>query len=313
MAKFQQGISTMNLAAVFSTTFYGQMAQVFLQKTRLSPRLLIVHSPSFYNLTVIENYIPPQISQAVKSELIPTNPNSKINALEFFSLYERESTYTGRLSLLNFVYGMNPYLSAKLYQRFFYDYEIPSFLGYPILGHIFPENLLSALYLVISDISNYDFIKTLVHAITLVESNFDFSAKSRTGAKGMMQLMPGTALDEFHNLVKKKLLSGKEEINLYSSMDNLILGTSHLQTLIGEYGFNLVLIAAAYNAGRGNVKKWLKTIGDPRTEKISTLEWIELIPFAETRNYVKKVVESFLVYTHLLNTGHLQFKILASF
>jgi soluble lytic murein transglycosylase len=69
---------------------------------------------------------------------------------------------------------------------------------------------------------------------------------------------------------------------------------------------NIVLIAAAYNAGKHNVNKWIRVFGDPRTNAISMMSWIELIPFRETRCYVQRVIEAFSVYTCILKVEYLQ-------
>ena len=77
---------------------------------------------------------------------------------------------------------------------------------------------------------------------------------------------------------------------------NVLLGNHHLSQLMSEWGGNAVLVAAAYNAGSGNVRRWIAANGDPRMPGTDVLRWIEDIPFSETRNYVQRVLENAVVY-----------------
>ena len=80
---------------------------------------------------------------------------------------------------------------------------------------------------------------------------------------------------------------------------NIRLGSNHIQRLLARYDGSYPLAVAAYNAGPGNVNKWLRENGDPRTGQISWTEWIEKIGFFETKNYVQRVLENAVVYEHL--------------
>ena len=84
---------------------------------------------------------------------------------------------------------------------------------------------------------------------------------------------------------------------------NIQLGSSYFQRMLDYYGGSYPLAVAAYNAGPGNVNKWLGAFGDPRTGAIDTLDWVESIPYTETRNYVQRVLENAVVYD-LLNPQH---------
>ena len=132
---------------------------------------------------------------------------------------------------------------------------------------------------------------TIVHAIARQESQFDRAAISHAGARGLMQLMPGTAREQ----------SGK--LGIPYSADALTtdptlsiqIGASYFQRIYLQYG-SYPLAIAAYNAGGGNVNRWLATNGDPRTGQVEMVDWIEAIPFSETRNYVQRVLENAVVY-----------------
>lgn len=136
---------------------------------------------------------------------------------------------------------------------------------------------------------------TLVHAIARQESQFAQNAISHAGARGLMQLMPGTAREE----------AGRAGMN-YMSADliedanyNIRLGSNHIERLVSYYDGSYPLAFAAYNAGPGNVNKWLRANGDPRTGAIGWLEWIEKVPFFETKNYIHRVIENAAVYEQL--------------
>ncbi len=135
---------------------------------------------------------------------------------------------------------------------------------------------------------------TMIHAISRQESQFDKEATSRVGARGLMQLMPATARD---TAPRAGLAYNYESLG--NPQYNMALGSTYFGRLIDMYGGSYVLAVAAYNAGPGNVNRWLRTYGDPRSE-VDVLTWIENIPLSETRNYVQRVLENAVVYD-LLN------------
>jgi soluble lytic murein transglycosylase len=130
------------------------------------------------------------------------------------------------------------------------------------------------------------------HAITRQESSFERTAVSPAGARGLMQLMPGTAAMQARRLGVPYSLSRLTEDPAY----NILLGNDHIALLMRQYGGNAVLVAAAYNAGGGNVNRWIAANGDPRNPGVDVVRWIEDIPFTETRNYVQRVLENMVVY-----------------
>jgi soluble lytic murein transglycosylase len=135
---------------------------------------------------------------------------------------------------------------------------------------------------------------TMVHAIARQESEFDRTRTSHAGAQGLMQLMPGTAREQAGKLGVVYLsasLTGDPQYNIQ-------LGNGYFQRMYNNYG-SYPLAVAAYNAGPGNVNKWLRDNGDPRTGSISWIDWIERIPIFETRNYVQRVLENAVIYEEL--------------
>lgn len=134
----------------------------------------------------------------------------------------------------------------------------------------------------------------LVFSIIRQESEFHLAAQSPVGARGLMQLMPATAREQARRLKVKFDLAKLTADESY----NLRLGADFLHQLVGRYGGLYPLAAAAYNAGPGNLNKWLARYGDPRDGKVDLVDWIESIPFDETRNYVQRVLENLTIYRH---------------
>ena len=135
---------------------------------------------------------------------------------------------------------------------------------------------------------------TMVHAIARQESEFDRTRTSHAGAQGLMQLMPGTAREQAGKLGMVYMSASVIGDPQY----NIQLGNGYFQRMYNNYG-SYPLAIAAYNAGPGNVNKWLRANGDPRTGAISWLDWIERIPIFETKNYVQRVIENAVVYEAL--------------
>lgn len=139
---------------------------------------------------------------------------------------------------------------------------------------------------------------TIVHAIARQESQFDRAAVSHAGARGLMQLMPGTAAETAGKLG----LSYNRESLTTDTDYNIKLGSSYFQRMFNLYG-SYPLAVAAYNAGPGNVNKWMRANGDPRLPGGDMVKWIEQIPIFETKNYVQRVLENAVVYD-LMNPEH---------
>lgn len=137
----------------------------------------------------------------------------------------------------------------------------------------------------------------IIQSIIRQESGFLLNAKSRAGALGMMQLMPSTAKrvarDEKLSYSKKRLTT--------DPIYNITLGQSYLSGLIERFDGSLPMAFAGYNAGPSRVKRWVKQNGDPTESIEEMIDWIENIPFDETRNYVQRVSENLIIYRQKLN------------
>jgi soluble lytic murein transglycosylase len=132
----------------------------------------------------------------------------------------------------------------------------------------------------------------LVHAFIRHESSFDVRAVSPAGAQGLMQLMPATARG-----IAGTLALPYSSGELTSSPEyNISLGRAYIGSMLNRFEGSYILALAAYNAGPSRVNQWLGTNGDPRIGAEAAIDWIELIPFSETRNYVQRCLENLQVY-----------------
>jgi soluble lytic murein transglycosylase len=138
----------------------------------------------------------------------------------------------------------------------------------------------------------------MVFSLTRQESNFDPRAHSGVGARGLMQIMPGTAA-----VLARKLGEPYYPGMLDDPDYNMRLGAYYIGSMIDDFGGSYLLAAAAYNAGPGRPAEWVSYCGDPRSGAVDPVDFIECIPFSETRNYVMRVLESAEVYRARLNGG----------
>lgn len=132
----------------------------------------------------------------------------------------------------------------------------------------------------------------LAHALIRQESQFDAQIKSPAGAMGLMQVMPGTA----NEVAKKRGWQHNNQWMLTRPQHNVLIGSAYLNDVLARFGGSFPLALASYNAGPRRVSEWLQEFGDPRTGQIDWVDWIELIPIYETRNYVQRVMENYVVY-----------------
>ncbi|MEM6747729.1 MAG: lytic transglycosylase domain-containing protein [Pseudomonadota bacterium] len=137
----------------------------------------------------------------------------------------------------------------------------------------------------------------LILGLSRQESEFRVDAVSRANAKGLMQMINSTA----RITARKEGLPYSSSRLLTDPDYNLTLGAAHLSHLVERFGGSYVMVLAAYNAGAHRVDQWVETYGDPRDPAVDPIDWIELIPFSETRNYVMRVLENTQVYRSRLD------------
>ncbi len=139
----------------------------------------------------------------------------------------------------------------------------------------------------------------LILGLSRQESEFNPTANSSAGAKGIMQLLPSTA----------QLTARKEGLRYYRSRllsdpdYNITIGSAHLSHLIERFEGSWIMTFVGYNAGPHRATQWIESYGDPRSLSVDPIDWIELIPFSETRNYVQRVLENTQIYRARLTGG----------
>ncbi|MCS0497031.1 transglycosylase SLT domain-containing protein [Ancylobacter sp. MQZ15Z-1] len=144
--------------------------------------------------------------------------------------------------------------------------------------------------------------RALVYAVARQESMFNATVRSHAGATGLMQVMPATG----RTIARRNGVKFNPS-QLNNPTVNVQFGAAELRSLLDSYQNNYVLTFAGYNAGRGNVAKWIAAYGDPRDPDVDPIDWVERIPYSETRNYVQRVMENAQVYKALFGSrGKLQ-------
>lgn len=134
--------------------------------------------------------------------------------------------------------------------------------------------------------------RALALSIARRESEFDPGVVSKAGARGLMQVMPETA-----KMMATEIGRPFERGRLTSDPGyNAALGSAYLKKLVSEFGPSITLVASGYNAGPGRPRAWIESFGDPRKDGVDVVDWIETIPFTETRTYVMRVAESVVIY-----------------
>ncbi len=144
----------------------------------------------------------------------------------------------------------------------------------------------------------------MVYAVARQESAFEPTAVSHAGARGLLQLLPSTA-----KITARKAGLPYSRRRLTSDPAyNAALGAAHLSDLVDDFGGSYIMTFAGYNAGPRRVTEWVERYGDPRSSKVDAVDWVERIPYTETRNYVQRVMENLQVYNARLNGGRLTIK-----
>lgn len=159
--------------------------------------------------------------------------------------------------------------------------------GYPLEHAAFPTVGLPAFTPIGPEVE-----PALVYSIARQESWFNPKTVSSANAMGYMQVTPAAG----KYIAKKFNVTYDEKRLLNDQVYNMQMGAAELGDVIKDYRGSYILAFAAYNAGRGRVKEWIGRYGDPRDPKVDPIDWIERIPFAETRNYVQRVMENAQVY-----------------
>lgn len=260
-------------AAKYPETFYGQMAISMLKDERPSlsnavPSVSISSKRKWYD------------NEMVQATRILVDSNMHKEASKFINAMLNKSKTANEYAMLaDFARDIGHYhdavkIAAKAESS----------------GAILPEHAFPSMLSSMEKVQGIEW--ALVHAVILQESSFNPRAVSPAGARGLMQLMPSTAKEMARNQGihhRKSWLTTRPE-------HNIRLGSAYLKQLLKKYDNSYVLALAAYNAGPGRVNSWIKEFGDPRKPEVDSVDWVEMIPIYETRNYVQRVMEGIYVY-----------------
>ena len=262
----------MQNAAQYTTTFYGQVAARALGREpkdfeRAEPAVPDSAKAAFRNDERV------RIAQLFYSERVKDKA-----ALFLRSLIQKSSGKTDYIQLAQFANELGvPQVSVSAAKAAAAKTMQLPVSGYPVLDTVALGESVPA---------------PLALAIIRQESQFDTGATSKAGALGLMQLMPATA-----SATANKMGLAHDAAMLTADPEhNIRLGSSYLAQRMQQFDNSIPLAAAAYNGGAANVQKWIAQYGDPRDPEVDMIDWIETIPFGETRNYVQRVVENAEVY-----------------
>lgn len=281
MGQRDAGIAQLRKAAQWQTAFYGQLAGARLSQKRITLRGL----PQWRG----------RVSSFERDERVQA-----IRLLAGNGLNEQAEPLLVRLAYQKDHSG-DMLLTARLAQdidahnRAIQVADLSKTRGTPLDLFAYPKDGLPAG----AKLASVD--KAFVYAIARQESHFNKNVISSAGARGLMQLMPATAKETAH----KMGIAYKPERLLTDPAYNAAIGSTYLHAQLKRFDGSLIMAAAAYNAGGGNVNKWIKAYGDPRAESIDPVEWIEHIPYTETRTYVKLVMANYQIYTARLGRDSL--------
>ena len=267
-------------AAAFPATFYGQLALKKLNR---------------------ELFLPSQSIEFNQNEFKKFKENELVRAL--ILLLQVENRKLSRIFAMHLVTQAKNTKDILMLSKILNDFNQVSFSIFVGKKAIYNNIYIPSLNFPVPNTELMNLINKnteiplpVTLAITRQESAFDIKAKSRAGARGLMQLMPRTA-----RITAKKNNYKYKRIYLTSRPAyNVKIGSFYFKEMLNKFNGSYVLALAAYNAGPSRVNRWLKTYGDPRKNEIDPVTWMELIPISETRNYVQRVIEGIYMYRMLV-------------
>lgn len=271
LKQYSQAEASYRFAAQYQTSFYGQLA---------AERMQMDADVDLNGLELVESW---KQSSFVNSEVLRAatllNNAQEVVMVRWFLTHMAETM--DRADLLKLA-------------SFAIELDQP-FVALGIAKEAAKRGIvLPAAYYPVTELAGYsaDVVPEMAMSIARRESELSPGAISSAGARGLMQLMPATAravADELDMEYSKARLTSDWRYNA-------TLGTAYLAGLIDIYEGSYVLAFAAYNAGPNRADEWIELYGDPRDPLVDAVDWVEHIPFRETRNYVMRVIESLHVY-----------------
>jgi len=268
-----EAIAQYRLAAAYPTTFYGQLAAA-----RLGMKQLALSKPPEADSATKKRFASREMVQAVQ-RFSAAGYDDRAQA--FYMQLADTLTNPSEIALLAQMaeksgkHQIALQIGKKAYVR-----------GLPV------ETLAFPIAAIPRSVKTTSIEKSIVYAIARQESAFNPAAVSRAGALGLLQLMPATA-----KMVAKSTGVPFNAKRLTTDPGyNATLGAAHLADLVGDFNGSYIMSFAAYNAGKSRVMQWVAQYGDPRDPNVDAIDWIERIPFTETRNYVQRCTENLQVY-----------------
>jgi soluble lytic murein transglycosylase len=268
-------------AALYITTFYGQLA---LGRLKIEPLPTLSDDP-VPTKEERADFEAREITQAMRA-LADIGDTTYIRAF-ILAAAEAEDNLVDHVMAAEFADRLgHPERGVILSRQAIHNKVVLMDHGYPVPNYDFPSTPERAFIL----------------AIARQESSFDPNARSPAGALGLMQLMPATAKEVARRAKVKHVPSKLISEPAY----NLRLGAHFLNSLLERFDGSYLLTAAAYNAGPSRARQWIRDFGDPRDPHVDPVDWVEKIPFPETRNYVQRVMENVMIYrARLANTRNI--------
>ncbi|MDG1436636.1 MAG: lytic transglycosylase domain-containing protein [Rickettsiaceae bacterium] len=270
------------VASKYSYTFYGQVALVELKKGKIS----------FPEDVKLNSFKASAHDYAMKNDIIrATKIVSKHGSNTLSQTYIQSSLdHSNESNVVNVAYNIHQLKNV---------HHVAWMAKHILQKHVFIKN---HAYPTPYQIANSAIETPLIYSIIRQESVFDQQALSSAEAHGLMQVIKETACD-----TAKKISTHCHipKLRLDTSY-NIKIGSNYLKHMIEDYDGSYILAIASYNGGPHNVNKWIKRYGDPRKMKTTreVLDWIELIPFYETRNYVQRVLENLQIYRTIIDKNN---------
>ena len=263
-------------AATYLTTYHGQLALARLSKDQPAPQLQADPVPTPEERTAFEAN---ELTRALRAIL---EVDAKTYERAFAITLAESSGYGAHRQMVAEMVNRHarPDLGIVIARGAARDKIDLIEYGYPVPPYAYPSAP----------------EKALILAITRQESNFNPAAVSFAGARGLMQLMPDTA----NGLAKAQKIAYARAKLVTDPLYNLKLGSSYLSSLVNGFDGSYILAAAAYNAGPSRARAWVRQFGSPQDPSVDAVDWIEMIPFNETRDYVQRIMESVMTYRSVL-------------
>ena len=281
LGESQQATTWYRVAASYPETFYGQLAI-----KELNPRgVLALPEENPREQDLVERLLTHELAQ-VALRLVDAGHRDRVRPF-VLHLAEAEQSMAWQSASAAFARSLGrPDLAINIAKSARQTGDLLIDSSHPTLA---------ALGLPLKDDTS-DVEPALVHAVIRQESAYFVSARSHAGALGLMQVMPSTATVVAR---RSKLPYDRRRLRDDPSL-NLAIGRAYLGDLLERFSGSYVLTIAAYNAGPNRAYRWMREFGDPRDPAVDAIDWIEMIPFDETRNYVQRVLENVQVYRALL-------------